>query len=80
MAAEDPIALHLAFRVSPVRNWANLWKPAIDALGGILGLGATGHPFHPLDDRVVDLGLQREIDPAIRHAVRVDIWWKPATR
>jgi hypothetical protein len=26
-----PVAVHLAFQVGPGQNWANLWKPAIDA-------------------------------------------------
>ena len=75
---EGPVALHVAFRVSAQRNWASLWKPTIDALGGILGLDKPDQPFHPRDDRIVDLGLQHAIDPSIGHAVGVAVWWKPA--
>ncbi len=73
-----PVAVHLAFRVGPDRNWANLWKPAIDALGGVLGVDNPARPFDPRDDRITDLGLQQSIDPRIGHAVQVDVWWRSA--
>jgi hypothetical protein len=75
-----PVAVHLAFRIGPQRNWANLWKPAIDALGGVLGVDNPAKPFAPRDDRITDLGLQHSIDPRIGHAVQVDVWWRPADR
>lgn len=37
--APGPIELEIAFRVGPSRTWTNLWKPAIDSLGPILGEG-----------------------------------------
>jgi len=73
-----PVALHLGFRVSPQRNWATLWKPAVDALGGLLGLEDPARRFHPRDDRIVELGLQQVVDLSIGHAVDIDIWWRPA--
>jgi hypothetical protein len=73
-----PVAAHLAFRIGPHRNWANLWKPAIDALGGVLGVDNPAKPFAPRDDRITDLGLQHSIDPRIGHAVQADVWWRPA--
>lgn len=51
-----PVALRLQFSVSSRRNWAALWKPAIDALGPVLGMPDPAHPFRPDDDRIVDLG------------------------
>jgi hypothetical protein len=33
------------YRDAMERNWVTLWKPAIDALGGILGEGARR--WHP---------------------------------
>lgn len=75
-----PVAVHLAFRVGPHRNWANLWKPAVDALGGVLGVDNPAKPFDPRDDRITDLGLQHSIDPSIGHAVQVDVWWRPADK
>jgi hypothetical protein len=73
-----PVAVHIAFRVGPHRNWANLWKPAIDALGGILGVHNPAKPFAPRDDRITNLGLQHSIDLRVGHAVQVDVWWRPA--
>lgn len=72
-----PVAVHIAFRVGPHRNWANLWKPALDALGGMLGVDDPARPFSPRDDRITDLGLQQSVDAGIGHAVVVDVWWRP---
>lgn len=72
-----PIALHVAFRVSKARNWSALWKPAIDSLGGILGVENLSQPFHPRDDRIVVLGLHRMIDEAMGWKVAVGAWWRP---
>jgi hypothetical protein len=33
-----PIALEIHYRLSDRRNWAQQWKPTIDALGAVLGL------------------------------------------
>jgi len=41
----DAVELQIAFGVGPARNWVTLWKPAIDALGGILGVEDPRHPF-----------------------------------
>lgn len=35
-----PVRMQMSFTVGPGRNWLNLWKPAIDALGKILGHAA----------------------------------------
>ena len=75
-----PVEVRLAFQVGPQRNWANLWKPAIDALGGVLGVAEPAKPFGPLDDRITDLELQHSVDPGIGHAVQVDIWWRSGNR
>jgi hypothetical protein len=75
-----PVAVHIALRVGPHRNWANLWKPAIDALGGVLGVDNPAKPFAPRDDRITDLGLQQSIDPSLGHAVLVDVWWRPGDK
>lgn len=72
-----PIAIHVAFRVSEKRNWSGLWKPAIDSLGGILGVENLSQPFHPRDDRIVVLGLHRTIDEAMGWKVAVGAWWRP---
>jgi hypothetical protein len=69
-----PVALDLRFTVARTRNWSNLWKPAIDALGPMLGIPNPARPFHPLDDRVVSLGLHRIVDERIGWGVIVDVW------
>ena len=68
--------MQLAFIVDPVRNWLSLWKPAIDALGNILG---SDDPlrFHPRDDRIVKLALHRRESPTIGWRVGVGVWWRP---
>jgi hypothetical protein len=72
--AGGPLEVQLAFRVSNGRNWSNLWKPAIDSLGRILGEGAR--QFDPNDDRIIRLGLHRILDPAMRWTVGVGVWWR----
>jgi len=54
------VAMEIATRTGPGRNWANLWKPLIDAFGRVLCEDAT-QPFHPHDDRIVSLSLRHHI-------------------
>ena len=54
------VELALLFGVSPQRNWVTLWKPAIGALGGILGQGAR--LWHQPDPAQV--GVERAADAA----------------
>jgi len=74
----DAVEVHLAFTVSAARNWSNLWKPAIDSLGGILGVDDLRHPFRPRDDRITRLGLHRFHDERSGWSVRLDVWWRDA--
>lgn len=71
---EGPVELHIAFKVGPTRNWANLWKPAIDSLENVLGAGPRR--FHPRDDRIVILGLHRTVDPALGNVVELGFRWR----
>jgi hypothetical protein len=41
---DGPVSLQLGFTVGPRRNWLSLWKPAIDALGQILGTASPSRP------------------------------------
>lgn len=68
-----PVAMQLCFTIGPGRNWLNLWKPAIDALGQILGNAAAASPWSPLDGRIVDLGLHCRVDPAMANDVLIAI-------
>jgi hypothetical protein len=73
-----PVAVRIQFSVSSRRNWTTLWKPAIDALGPVLGMPNPARPFHPDDDRIVDLELHRHLDDALRHDIVVRVWWRTA--
>lgn len=68
-----PIALQIAFTVSPKRNWMNLWKPTIDTLDALLGRTRTDRDWHPLDGRIVELGLHCTYDPGLGNNVQVTI-------
>jgi hypothetical protein len=68
-----PIELRIRFGVSPKRNWVTLWKPAIDALGGILGEGDRA--WNPRDDRISLLVLERDLKPELKWNVELGIWW-----
>jgi len=73
-----PMTLRIRFRVSSRRNWSALWKPAIDALGPVLGIQDLTKPFRPDDDRIVDLALHRTIDDAVGNDVDIEAWWSQA--
>lgn len=67
-------ALLILFRVGPGRAWHNLWKPAIDSLGRILG--PRQRRWHPRDGRITSLGLSVEIEASMGWEIDVDIWWQ----
>lgn len=76
--ASGPVELQISYVVEPRWNWTELWKPTIDALGAILGDGRR--PFHPLDDRIVLLGLHRRAQHRASRSTTLRVWWRPATR
>ena len=82
VAPDGPLELEVAFRVGPRRSWANLWKPAIDALGPVLGIVTPRRPFHPRDGRIVRLGLHRSVVPDLGDDVQLAFRWRlaPAPR
>lgn len=69
-----PVSLDIAFRGSRARNWSALWKPAIDALGALVGVADERHPFRPDDDRIVDLALHWQADDNLADDVILDVW------
>ncbi|XVQ09601.1 hypothetical protein ACQP1W_44970 [Spirillospora sp. CA-255316] len=75
---EGPLRLHIAFLVGPRRQWPNLWKPTIDALGRFLGRPTPDRPWHPRDGRIVELGLSTHTDPSLGHHVALRIQIGPA--
>lgn len=78
VAPDGPLEMQLAFAVSTRRNWAWLWKPAIDALGSIIGAADPARPFQTRDDRIVRLALHRTVDDTLRDRVRIGVWWRSA--
>jgi hypothetical protein len=44
--AAGPIDMTINITTGPGRNWANVWKPLIDAFGPVLGENPE-QPFHP---------------------------------
>ncbi|MFI0407322.1 hypothetical protein [Actinomadura sp. 3N508] len=75
---EGPVRLHIGFVVGPRRQWPNLWKPTIDALGRILGRTSPDRLWHPLDGRIVQLGLSARTDPEIGNDIALRIHAAPA--
>lgn len=68
-----PVGMQLCFTIGPGRNWLNLWKPVIDALGQILGHAPAAGSWSPLDGRIVDLGMHCRVEPAMGNDVHVAI-------
>lgn len=73
-AQAGPVNLDIAVTTGPGRNWANIWKPLIDAFGPVLGEDPS-RSFHPNDDRIISLGLHHDISTAIGHDVIIAAWW-----
>ncbi|MET8408483.1 hypothetical protein ABZV34_10330 [Streptomyces sp. NPDC005195] len=77
---DGPLQLALCFRLSASRNWSTLWKPAIDALGPVLGMPDPDRPYRPNDDRIVDLALHRNVDDSLGHDVVIAAWCSPVAQ
>ncbi len=75
-----PLAMHMAWRLRPTRNWVGLWKPTGDSMGPVVG--ESRYPkkeFHPDDDRITRLMLHRCVDGNLeQHVLDVGLWWSPA--
>lgn len=65
----------LSINCSPRRSWYNLWKPVGDSFGPVLG-EPNSNPFHPADDRIVDLELHLSHDESLGWDVAIEAWWK----
>jgi len=72
--AVGAIGMTIGITTEPGRNWANIWKPLIDAFGPVLGENLE-RPFHPNDDRITSLGLHHNVNTAIGHDVIITAWW-----
>lgn len=72
--AAGAIGMTIGITTGPGRNWANIWKPLIDAFGPVLGENPE-RPFHPNDDRITSLGLHHNVNTAIGHDVTITACW-----
>jgi hypothetical protein len=72
--AAGAIGMTIGITTGPGRNWANIWKPLIDAFGPVLGEDPE-RPFHPNDDRITSLGLHHNVNIATGHDVIITAWW-----
>jgi hypothetical protein len=70
---DGPVALQVNFAIGPSRNWANLWKPTIDALGTLLGWATPRRSWHPRDGRVIELGLHGHVEHPLRNDTLIAI-------
>jgi hypothetical protein len=77
-APDGPLEMQISCRVGAGRRWSNVWKQSIDALGSILGLVRPSNPFHPLDGRIVRLGLHHTAVAHLGFDVELGIWWRAA--
>ena len=73
-AEAGPVSLNIAITTGSGRNWANIWKPLIDAFGPVLGEDPS-RPFHPNDDRIISLGLHHDVSTAVGHDVIIAARW-----
>lgn len=76
-APPGAVAVQIRLSVSRRRNWAALWKPAIDALGPILGVADPTRPYRADDDRITSLSIHRRFDDRLGDDVGVEVWWQP---
>jgi hypothetical protein len=72
---DGEVEVVIAFTVGPGRAWRNLWKPAIDATGAVLGEGPR--KWHPRDGRISRLGLSRTVDETLGWDVELEMSWRP---
>ena len=70
---DGPVKVELSFVVGKRRNWVNLWKQTIDALGPILGLTNPNRAWHPRDGRIIELGMHVSVDTSAGNNVVVGI-------
>lgn len=71
-----PVDMELALRVGRAELWIESWKSAIDSLVAILGRLPGKSEFDIKDGRIVNLGLHREVDDALRSRVELEVWWR----
>ncbi|MEO6398080.1 MAG: hypothetical protein ABIP13_06395 [Tepidiformaceae bacterium] len=71
-----PVAVGLAWRCAPAKNWVALWKPTGDAMGPVLGEPDPHNCFNVADDRIVELLLHRDVDSSMGQDIDVGMAWR----
>jgi hypothetical protein len=79
-APPGPIGLDLRLTLSRRRDWTALWRPALEALGPILGVPDPARPYVAHTARVTEVGLHRRFSDGLGHRVLVEVWWRPAQK
>lgn len=82
MLPDGPVRLELSFVIGN-RTWLPVWKPTIDALDPLLGRTEPDRLYHPLDGRIVELGMHLAVDAALGYDVEIGIApspWYPGDR
>jgi hypothetical protein len=77
---EGPVHLALGARCSAKRNWVALWKPAIDAMGPILGYDRTGEPHRPRADHLTRVAFHRHTSDEADEVVQLEYRWSGPIR
>lgn len=72
-----PVDVQLRFTLSRRRDWTALWRPALQALGPVLGVPDPTRHYVAATDRVTSLGLHRALDDDVGPDVLVEVWWQP---
>jgi hypothetical protein len=72
-----PVHMEISFVASERRNWLSLWKPTIDALTPLLGATRPDREWHPLDGRIVELGLHLETRADVGTDITVALLARP---
>ena len=69
------VAVRMAWRCTPNRNWTALWKPTGDAMGPALGYASENTLFNPRDDRITYLEYHLNAEVTQGYDVDVGMWW-----
>lgn len=75
---DGPVALHISYVTGFPRTWANLWRPTIEGLGGLLGMCNPSKPWDVDAGRIVQLALHHRTEgPSLRHSVQITVTAEP---
>ena len=77
---DGPVALHISYVTGLPRTWANLWRPTIEGLGGLLGMRNPSKPWDVDAGRIAQLALHhRSVGPSLGHSVQITVTAGPVS-